>query len=387
VFSLSFCLLSLCSSHGLIVSGSPGSWFRRLNVHRWTWASNDGRTKKEIDHIITKDIRSIKSYCVFRGAEALANTDHFLTAAKYAVQPQFKHHLKCTRQFDSGKLRHDLTTASTYATALSNRFEALADLPDDVESAWSSVCDSFQLAAEETLGFVKPHRRPWLTLDTLEILEKKSAARRANDTAERKRLQGIFQAKAKADREAYFNRLADEAEEGMHHNDLKPAYAAIRRLREDADTQKNAPVMRKDGQPCSSQQEVLQRWCEHYFEALNHPTAPACQELDDTQANAMDDTTIATDAPTLSESSLLLKSSSWAELQDRQALWKALRGIGMPQVLLKLIEDLHTGTTSRVHLGGLMSDSFSTSFGVRQGCILAPALFCRATDWIMERTA
>ena len=34
-----------------------------------------------------------------------------------------------------------------------------------------------------------------------------------------------------------------------------------------------------------------------------------------------------------------------------------------------------------------MSDSFSTSSGVCQGCILAPALFCRATDWIMERTA
>jgi len=44
-------LLSLCSSHGLIVSGS---WFRRLNALRWTWASNDGRTKKEIDHLITK---------------------------------------------------------------------------------------------------------------------------------------------------------------------------------------------------------------------------------------------------------------------------------------------------------------------------------------------
>jgi len=34
-----------------------------------------------------------------------------------------------------------------------------------------------------------------------------------------------------------------------------------------------------------------------------------------------------------------------------------------------------------------MSDSFSTSSGVRQGCILALALFCRAIDWIMERTA
>jgi len=34
-----------------------------------------------------------------------------------------------------------------------------------------------------------------------------------------------------------------------------------------------------------------------------------------------------------------------------------------------------------------MTDSFPTSSGVRQGCILAPALFCRAIDWIMERTA
>jgi len=33
-----------------------------------------------------------------------------------------------------------------------------------------------------------------------------------------------------------------------------------------------------------------------------------------------------------------------------------------------------------------MSDSFFTSSGVRQGCILAPALFCRAIDWILERT-
>ena len=126
-------LLSLCSSHGLIVSGS---WFRRLDVHRWTWASDDGRTKKEIDHIITTDIRSIKSYRVFRSTEAPANTDHFLTVAKYAVQPQFKHRLKCTRRFDTGKLRHDLTTASAYTIAISNRFEALAESGQSLGTNW-----------------------------------------------------------------------------------------------------------------------------------------------------------------------------------------------------------------------------------------------------------
>ena len=33
---------------------------------------------------------------------------------------------------------------------------------------------------------------------------------------------------------------------------------------------------------------------------------------------------------------------------DRVALWKALRGSGMPPFLLQLIHDLHTGTTARV---------------------------------------
>ena len=42
-------LLDLCALHRLKITGS---WFRRRNMHRWTWISNDGRTKKELDYII-----------------------------------------------------------------------------------------------------------------------------------------------------------------------------------------------------------------------------------------------------------------------------------------------------------------------------------------------
>jgi len=44
-------LLSLCASSGLAVTGS---WFRQRNMHRWTWYSNDGFTRKEIDHILVR---------------------------------------------------------------------------------------------------------------------------------------------------------------------------------------------------------------------------------------------------------------------------------------------------------------------------------------------
>jgi len=60
---------------------------------------------------------------------------------------------------------------------------------------------------------------------------------------------------------------------------------------------------------------------------------------------------------------------------DRKASWKALRSVGVLQVVMKFIEDLHTDTTSRIRFGSMMSDIFFASSGVRHGCTLAPALF------------
>ena len=71
---------------------------------------------------------------------------------------------------------------------------------------------------------------------------------------------------------------------------------------------------------------------------------------------------------------------------DRAALWKALRSSGAPLFLIEL-EHLHTGTTSRVRVGGQLSEPFETTSGVRQGCVLAPALFCIAIDWILSSCA
>ena len=55
--------------------------------------------------------------------------------------------------------------------------------------------------------------------------------------------------------------------------------------------------------------------------------------------------------------------------------------------LLHLIEDLHNSSTLSVKIGSTLSASFTSTSGVRQGCVLAPDVFCRAVDWIMERVA
>jgi len=72
---------------------------------------------------------------------------------------------------------------------------------------------------------------------------------------------------------------------------------------------------------------------------------------------------------------------------DRLALWQALQGVGIPSSLFDLLRDLHTGTGARVRVGSSVSDRFQMTSGVRQGCVLAPALFCHAIDWIMHNMA
>jgi len=72
---------------------------------------------------------------------------------------------------------------------------------------------------------------------------------------------------------------------------------------------------------------------------------------------------------------------------DRNALWKALRARGIPDTLLHLIEDIHTHTGATVRIGNKFSRRFATTSGVRQRCVLAPALFLVAIDWILNHLA
>ena len=59
---------------------------------------------------------------------------------------------------------------------------------------------------------------------------------------------------------------------------------------------------------------------------------------------------------------------------DRIALWLTLKGISIPDVILRLLQDLHADTSARVRVGSDVSERFHTSSGVRQGCALAPSM-------------
>ncbi|CAH8611136.1 unnamed protein product [Dicrocoelium dendriticum] len=60
---------------------------------------------------------------------------------------------------------------------------------------------------------------------------------------------------------------------------------------------------------------------------------------------------------------------------NREALSLVLGKFGFPRKSVRLIECLHSGMRARVQLSGETSDDFAVVTVVKQGCVLAPALF------------
>jgi len=76
---------------------------------------------------------------------------------------------------------------------------------------------------------MKHHKRnPWLTDETFCIICARSAARLAGDMNRVRQLHSIFRSKARADKEAYLNGIADGVQEVHRTNNLAGVYKAMK---------------------------------------------------------------------------------------------------------------------------------------------------------------
>ena len=71
---------------------------------------------------------------------------------------------------------------------------------------------------------------------------------------------------------------------------------------------------------------------------------------------------------------------------DRSVLFDILALKGMPTKFRNILQALYLHTTGRVRVYNELSDSFTTTSGVRQGCPISPFLFNFIIDAIMDCT-
>lgn len=60
---------------------------------------------------------------------------------------------------------------------------------------------------------------------------------------------------------------------------------------------------------------------------------------------------------------------------NRDLVWGVLSSCGCPPKFLAILRSIHDGMSARVSIGGEESEPFNVNIGVKQGCVLVPALF------------
>ena len=59
----------------------------------------------------------------------------------------------------------------------------------------------------------------------------------------------------------------------------------------------------------------------------------------------------------------------------RKVIWWALRKLGVDELVVRLVQGMHSNARSRVHVGERHSEEFEVKVGVHQGFVLSPLLF------------
>ena len=125
--------LNYCISNGLRICGT---WFRRPDIHRHTWYSNDGRAVKEIDHILVNARwNAIRQCRVYRSFEF--DTGHMPVVVRMALK------LKCVMTMSTLHPRYVMRIRQT---------------------------GNISAIAATNPGIAKPSKKPWISQSSLALM-------------------------------------------------------------------------------------------------------------------------------------------------------------------------------------------------------------------------
>ena len=288
-------MLDFAMRHGLRVGGS---WFQRPDSWRWTWYSNTGRVKKEIDHVLVDGRWTLLQNCrVFRSAQFFS-TDHRLLVATLKLR------LRAPRRSTPSHVRlvvgrlQEPNVAEAFAGSLAGRLEEL-NATNDPQELWEGFRDSVLGAASDSVPEVPRGRRAVLSQETADVIDECRKARLDGRTGRYRELRREAVRAARRDHEERVRELCESVEDNLAKSDARPAYRAIRELRSSGPRPRSSTVLAADGRVLS-EEDGLRRWAE-YFEELYRAEPPRCELSTDGTRNLAASTPISTEVPTLEE--------------------------------------------------------------------------------------
>ena len=110
-------MVAFCRKTGMRIGGS---WFRRKDIHRLSWYSNDGHTKKEIDHVLVNTRwNSLMNCRVYRSLEFPSNHRPVVATIKIHIKIKRQTTWNDMKKFNSYALK-EIVTAKKFKDKIKN---------------------------------------------------------------------------------------------------------------------------------------------------------------------------------------------------------------------------------------------------------------------------
>ena len=259
-------LLQFASCHSLRVAGT---WYQRPDYHRWTWYSNTGSWRSEIDNILVGSRwRLLRNCRVFRSAQF--STDHRLLVAELHLR------VRSTRT-PSGNSSYNVELLRD--PEVQKKFQRnLADLAADTSSRsrpgdWESLRDLIKTAAQNTIGSAprKKHHKH-LPPEIADLINIRHQARLDGDTALYRSLRSKVRKALKANEKSRTEHICREVSSNLFTINSRLAFKAISALSGLQPKPTTTAVLAADGYVLEGSLGI-QRVAE-YFEDLLNVQAP-----------------------------------------------------------------------------------------------------------------
>ena len=257
-------LLEFAAKNDLFITNTR---FQQKDSRKWTWMAPDGKHTNMIDLVLI-DRRwktSIRVCRTFQGADI--SSDHSLVMCKLKLK------LKRIPREQRHKRRRDLEALSkdTIRAAFRDRVEQDLTSPASqitvLEDRVNRLNKVLQDAVEEVLPTVCKPNKPWITVNTLQLSEKKRELKqRRQESTEKeeeyKMMCNVVRKAARTDKEEWIQRRCQDIEKLAGGNRSREAYKLINQISRTWKPKQSA-IKDKNGKMLQEKADVKKRWTEY----------------------------------------------------------------------------------------------------------------------------
>lgn len=303
--------VDFCTDEDLVIGGTL---FKHQLSHKVTWYSPDGITRNQIDHITIsrKWRRSLLDVRVYRSADVYTDHKLLIGTIQLKLAAIKRTSVPLRRTIDPRRLQNPQHMVS-FKKKVHDSLEL--QQPCDPIERWNSLKGILQKAGEEIIPRIPERRKCYISDGTWDLIKQRKAINDSLNAAstqiEQKRLSESYHAKerevkksARKDRRAWYNSLADQAEQAAKNNQTRELYRLTRQIAGQSSVSVEKPVKDDEGNDITDEALQLEQWTRHFRQVLNVPSnnPPLNSHSEANEAKIpQDDQAIDADCPSLEE--------------------------------------------------------------------------------------